>query len=65
MIATWTTRDRRQIPVGAMERDHILKTMAALRSGRIKRRMCDGLDRSQWLLVFAAELTRRDRMDQT
>lgn len=62
MIAVWVTRDYRRIPVGAMERDHILKTMAALRSGRIKRRVCDGLTRDEWLLVFAAELTRRDRM---
>jgi hypothetical protein len=61
MIATWLTADGRSIPVGAMERDHILKTMAALRSGRIKRRMCDGLNRREWLLVFGAELTRRDR----
>lgn len=63
MIAIWITRDRRQIPVGAMERSHILSTMALLREGKCWRR-CNGLSRSEWLLVFAAELTRRDRMTE-
>jgi hypothetical protein len=65
VIAVWTTADGRSIPVGAMERSHILRTMAAIRSGRIKRRMCDGLNRAEWLLVFAAELVRRDRLADT
>lgn len=64
MIATWMTRDRRRIPVGAMERDHILKSMALIRSGKLKRQLCDGLRREEWLLVFAAELVRRDRVSE-
>ncbi len=63
MIAIWITADRRQLPIGVMERDHILKTMALLRRGKAWR-TCNGMSRSEWLMIFASELTRRDRMEK-
>ena len=61
MIAVWTTRDRRNLPVGAMEEDHVRRALNDLERGAIRRPECNGLTNREWTLVFKAELLRRSR----
>lgn len=62
MIAVWVTNDKRRLPVGAMEEDHVRKALSLLERGAIRRPGCNGLTNREWILVFKAELLRRSRM---
>lgn len=62
MIATWITRDLREIPLGALTTPHAIAILLDLRNGAIRRKVCDGLSQGEWILVLEAELLRRTRI---
>jgi hypothetical protein len=62
MIATWITAKRERIPLGAMTTSHVYNCIRAIQQGRISRGRCDGFNHSEWVLIFQAELTRRNRL---
>lgn len=61
MVATWRTGNGRHLPVGFMSDDHITRCIWAIRKGEAWENGCNGFSNSEWILIFQAELIRRNR----
>lgn len=61
LAPNWIKDNHEVVPVAAMSNAHIKNCINYLMSGRMGRTSCNGFNNQQWILIFSAEIKRRNR----
>jgi hypothetical protein len=61
MVATWTTMFHEEIPLQFMTNKHVQNCIGYISTGRMSNKIRNGFSNSEWIAIFKAELTRRNR----